>query len=218
MTCYLTLLGLILNQSHPRKILKRYQAYFYHAPSPGHRPAYPLPLSASTAQLGNDHRSHGPRWPALRLPLANKWWRLTGSRCVSVSQWRASCPPRPAAIAAKYNRIALPGICQPSLEQVRARCLMYTLSSNSAGQRYCKPPSDRLFSYPWMSGMGLKGLRSVAFGAPRDNPKEGSTDPCTDGIFRIIHRRDDPARVGRSDIGQRSENHYYPSTLGRFSS
>jgi hypothetical protein len=35
------------------------------------------------------------------------------------------------------------------------------------GQRYCKSPSDELFSYPWTSGMGLKGVRPVAFGAPK---------------------------------------------------
>jgi len=30
-TCYLTLLGLILNEGHLRKSMKQYQAYFNHA-------------------------------------------------------------------------------------------------------------------------------------------------------------------------------------------
>jgi len=63
---------------------------------------------------------------------------------------------------------------QLSMGKVRTRCLMHTPSSNSAGQRYCKSPSDGVFSYPWTSVMGLNEARPVAFGLPKGSPERGT--------------------------------------------
>jgi hypothetical protein len=76
------------------------------APS-GHQPAHPLLIRATPAGQGNDHGSPCPRRLASRLPPAHTGSTLTPSRCLSVSQWRASCPPASGGLVVGYNRIAL---------------------------------------------------------------------------------------------------------------